>query len=148
MSSALYIVIGCLAVLMLVPRLAPSDPARWHVDPRTGRPGEGRFVVALEGGDASGPVLDMTAGDLLARFDAIAMATPRTDRLAGSVPEGRITYITRSRGFGFPDYTTVEAVDDGQGARLIIFARLRYGRSDLGVNRQRVSEWLEALQAP
>jgi hypothetical protein len=45
----------------------------------------------------------------LARLDEIALATPRTTRLAGSPDEGRITWITRSALWGFPDYTTAQA---------------------------------------
>ena len=44
---------------------------------------------------------------------------------------------------GFPDYTTVQLKDD----RLMIWARLRFGRSDLGVNRRRVDRWLADLEA-
>ena len=61
--------------------------------------------------------------------------------------EGRITYITRSAAFGFPDYTTVEAVTAEDGTRLAIYARLRFGQSDMGVNQARVEEWLSALAA-
>lgn len=126
-------------------RLAPSDPAVWHVDPKAAAPGEGRFVVRPEGGDVAFPVSALSPAELLGRLDAVAMATPRTMRLAGSVDEGRITYVTRTKGLGFPDYTTVEAVEGPGGTSLAIFARLRFGKSDLGVNRARVEGWLAAL---
>ena len=74
----------------------------------------------------------------MARIDAIARATPRTTVLAGSVAEGRITYVTRSRLWGFPDYTTVER----SGDRITLFGRLRFGRGDMGVNRARIEGWL------
>ena len=57
--------------------------------------------------------------------------------------EVMITYVTRSRLIGFPDYTTVEAKD----GMVTVFARLRFGRSDLGVNRRRVEGWIKALGA-
>ncbi len=60
-----------------------------------------------------------------------------------------ITYVQRSRVFGFPDCLTVKAVaieSTGEaGAGLIIWSRARYGRSDFGVNRARVEAWLAAL---
>ncbi len=56
-----------------------------------------------------------------------------------------ITYVQRSRVFGFPDYLTVKAVVMDGGAGLIIWSRARYGRSDFGVNRARVEAWLAAL---
>ena len=67
----------------------------------------------------------------------------RTEVLAGSPSEGRVTYITRSMWFGFPDYTTVQLEDDG----LEIYGRLRFGQSDQGVNRARVEGWLDRIGA-
>lgn len=121
-------------------RLAPSDPARWHVPPVAEGPWD--EVVPLTGAaslrlsDARG-----TSADLLARLDAVALDTPRTRRLAGSVEEGRITWVTRSALWGFPDYTTAEARDDG----LHLHARLRFGREDMGVNAARLRDWLARL---
>jgi uncharacterized protein (DUF1499 family) len=99
-------------------------------------------VVPLTGGAALrlAPARGAPA-DLLARLDAIALATPRTIRLAGSPADGRITWVTRSLLWGFPDYTTAEARPDG----LYIHARLRFGRSDLGVNAARLQDWLGRL---
>ncbi len=112
--------------------LAPSDPARWHVPPL----GEARDMK-------SGVVRVVETGpDGLARLDTIVRATPRTTVLAGSVAEGMVTYVTRSLVFAFPDYTTVQ--QDGDTLR--IYARLRFGRKDFGVNRARVEGWLDALQ--
>ena len=114
-------------------RVAPSNPARWHVP-----------VRATENRDMAGGVIRVLPGQAgkLAQLDTIIRATPRTELLAGSVDEGRVTYITRSKLWRFPDYTTVEA----QGDDLLIHARLRFGQSDMGVNRARVSAWLERLE--
>jgi hypothetical protein len=81
----------------------------------------------------------------VAAFDRVAMAEPRTSRLAGSPEEGRITYVSRSRVWGFPDYTTVGTVPDGEGVWLVIYARARFGREDFGVNADRVGRWLSAI---
>jgi uncharacterized protein (DUF1499 family) len=79
---------------------------------------------------------------VLARLDAIALAKPRTERLAGSPAEGRITWITRSALFGFPDYTTAQVVD---GPGLCIAGRQRFGSQDLGVNAARIGGWVQEL---
>ncbi|MDH3264306.1 MAG: DUF1499 domain-containing protein [Paracoccaceae bacterium] len=128
-------------------RLAPSDSVRWHIDPADPAlvPGEAGLLVRPEGGDIAGPVFDHTPGALLATFDAVARATPRTRVLAGSVEEGRITYVTRSALWGFPDYTTVETIPAEGGARLMVYARSRFGGNDWGVNRARVEAWLARL---
>ncbi|WP_135505014.1 DUF1499 domain-containing protein [Roseovarius aestuariivivens] len=118
-----------LAVAM---RLVPSDPARWHVLPPGAEPGTGAAqAVRVIDGDR----------ETLAELDAIARAHPRTTHLAGSVEEGKITYVTRSTVFGFPDYTTV-GLREGQ---IVLFARLRFGKSDLGVNAARLDAWLTRL---
>ena len=130
--------VAILAVLCLVAgglayvRLAPSDVGRWHKMPDSVVPG-----------DFAGGVLRIVdAGpEGLVRLDALVRDTPRTQVLAGSLAQGMLTYVTRSAFFGFPDYTTVRQ----RGAHLEIYARLRFGRSDLGVNRARVEQWLSAL---
>lgn len=124
-------------------RLAPDDPARWHVAPP---------LAALETGGATGTVQEVPGGAAvqiaaadpaaaLSRLDAIAMASPRTRRLAGSVAEGRITWISRSLIWGFPDYTTAQITPGG----LAIHARQRFGANDWGVNAARLRGWLAQL---
>ena len=113
-------------------RFAPSNPDVWHVDPQ---------VSADQ--DLAGGVRRRVPGDIetLQRLDTIITSTVRTERLAGSVDEGHITYVTRSKWFGFPDYTTVQ-LNDGV---IEIYARLRFGQSDMGVNKARVEGWLRQL---
>ena len=128
----LRIVIAAAVLLALYVRFAPSDAGRFHVS------GAVQSDADLEGG-----VKRIIPGVTLAELDQIAQQTPRTKVLAGSVYDGMITYVTRSRLIGFPDYTTVEAKD----GMVTVFARLRFGRSDLGVNRRRVEGWIKALGA-
>lgn len=137
-----WLILALLVGFAAYVRLAPSDPVRWHRASQAQWPwGE---VVAndssatLRLGPDTGP-----PSDLLARLDVIALATPRTTRLAGSVETGRITWITRSLIWGFPDYTTAEAREDG----LYLDARSRFGRNDHGVNAARLREWLARLLA-
>ncbi|MCK0151016.1 DUF1499 domain-containing protein [Marivita sp. S6314] len=127
--AILLIVIAGLAWI----RLAPSDPDVWHVDPKVTADqdlagGVRRRIPAQEG--------------TFAQLDRIILATPRTEVLAGSVEDGKVTYITRSQWMGFPDYTTVMANDDV----LELHARLRFGQSDMGVNKARVDDWLARLE--
>lgn len=129
-------------------RLAPHDTARWHVDPlAAAAPARGGWLVRPEGGNAPAPVLAASPEEVLAALAAIAADTPRTRMLAGSVQEGRITWVTRSALWGFPDYTTATAVAVPGGAAPVILARLRFGADDLGVNRARVEDWLARLAA-
>jgi len=130
----LVVAVGATAVWV---RAAPSDPARWHADPAAGQAGANAA--------RAGVALDLPPDQALAAFDEVALAEPRTARLAGTVAEGRITYVTRSALWGFPDYTTVAAVPEGAGSRLIVYARARFGQSDLGVNAARLYRWLAVL---
>ncbi len=115
-------------------RLAPSHEARWHVAPDMREDRE----------FANGVYRCVTTGPSgLRRLDRIVEAHPRTRRLAGGVEQGMITYITRTRMVGFPDYTTVLQA----GEELLIHARSRFGRRDFGVNAARVDRWIDALTA-
>ena len=115
-------------------RLAPSDPAVWHIDPKV--------TADQDLADGVRRRIPQETGTF-EELDRIILATPRTEIVAGSVPEGKVTYITRSKWMGFPDYTTVMAHD----GVLELHARLRFGTSDLGVNKARVDGWLNELGA-
>ena len=130
-TALILLVLGVAAFAVWV-RVAPTDVARWH-----------KMPAALEPGDMSnGAVRTVDASEgTLAAFDRVVGQTPRTQRIAGSVDDGMITYVTRSAAFGFPDYTTVQVEND----QLVVFGRARFGLSDLGVNATRIDGWLAAL---
>ena len=115
------LVLGALAFV----RLAPTDVDKVHraVQGTQDKTGKG-FCLRVLPGEA----------DLFGRIDAAMRGLERTQVVVGSVDEGRVSYVTRSKAVGFPDYTTVEAAD----GQIKIYARLRFGRSDFGVNRARV----------
>ena len=122
----------------------PSDPAVWHVDPATvtDRGAENSFLLAA-GGDAGPLELALPPDQASARLEAVALATPRTTRLAGQ--GDFITYLTRSAVVGFPDYTSVRILPTATGSEVLIFARSRFGENDFGVNRARVEDWVARL---
>jgi hypothetical protein len=115
-------------------RLAPVDVARWHkpigdADNSDGEGWSARVVQASPG--------------KLSDIHQTMLKLPRTQLVAGSVGDGRLTYITRSKWMGFPDFTTVEQAD----SHIKLYARLRFGRSDLGVNGKRLDGVLESVRA-
>lgn len=130
MKLTAIILVAAIVALLVFIRMAPSDPDRWH-----------RMPENVSDRDLDGGAMRTREGELAA-LDGIIRDTPRTQVLAGSVSEGMITYVTRSRVFGFPDYTTVRQ----DGDRLEIHGRLRFGKSDLGVNAARIDGWLRQLQ--
>ena len=133
LTRIIVVLVLALIALGVYVRLAPSYAEDWHNLPNELEPGDGQ-------GRAVRVVPD--EGETLERLDAIIRDTPRTTVLAGSVDEGMTTYLTRSALWGFPDYTTVAQ----RGDDVVIHARLRYGKSDMGVNRARVERWLATLR--
>ena len=125
----LVLVVGMMAYI----RLSPTDVARFH-KPITATADEVRAggAVRVIPGD----------GETFARLEADLGALPRTHRFAGSSEEGLVTYVTRSLVFGFPDYTTLQLVD----GQIRMFARLRFGNSDLGVNAARLEGLISRLK--
>ncbi len=135
-----WALIGLVALIVafaLYVRLAPSDPARWHKPPPDlplgDSAGQNSFVAVRAG-----------APTILERLIQIAETTPRTKRFAGSAEDGMVTFITRTRLWGFPDYTTIRLMDE----TLTVYARARFGQGDMGVNRARVLAWLAAAGIP
>ncbi|WP_237267435.1 DUF1499 domain-containing protein [Sulfitobacter alexandrii] len=133
-----WIVIVLVAGLLAYIRLAPHNVMRWHHAAETRAPlGE----TALDGGFIWREDVGANGPERLARLDGIIRRTPNTQVLAGSVDDGQVTYVTRTRWIGFPDYTTV-TLDDGI---LEVYGRLRFGRSDMGVNGKRIRGWIDQL---
>lgn len=127
--TVVWVLLALVILGMAFIRLAPSDPTRWHVAPK------GDKDKNLEGG----VVRVVETGPLgLKKLNAVVQADATTRTLAGSVDEGMVTYVSRTKVMGFPDYTTAQ--QDGDTLR--IYGRLRFGRSDFGVNRNRVDGWL------
>jgi hypothetical protein len=70
------------------------------------------------------------------------------DPIAITASGRRLTYVQRSTVLRFPDVVTVEFIDLGNDrSTLATDSRSRYGKSDFGVNRRRVSEWMRLLEA-
>lgn len=124
----MVVIVGIIALLAYV-RLAPSDPDRWHVMP-----------PQVKNEDLVGGAMRVIPGnpEQFARLVEMIETSDGTTRLAGSIEEGMVTVVTRSVVFGFPDYTTLRLQDD----EISIHARLRFGKSDLGVNAARLDAWL------
>ena len=124
-----FLLVAVAAGISAYVRLMPISPTAVTQNYVTDTDLPGGFVAVRE--------FSGNSSDALARVKAIALTTPRTVRLA----QNPLTFVTRSAGFGFPDITQVMIQND----KLIIHAHLVYGKSDLGVNKTRVLEWLDAI---
>ena len=117
--------------------VSDTRPRRWLVLP-TG-------FDADASPDQDSPVFEQTPEALLEAFKAVALAAPRVALVRDEA--GQIELVQRSKLFRFPDYITAKAFETQGGAALAIYSRAVIGYSDMGVNRKRITAWLESLQA-
>jgi uncharacterized protein (DUF1499 family) len=97
--------------------------------------------------DVESPVFALGWERLLDYWDDVIAAQRDVTLVAEDRARRRFTYIQRSAMLRFPDVITVEFVPLGEAKSTIaIDSRSRYGKGDLGVNRRRVTEWLDLLQ--
>lgn len=125
-------------------RVVPMDAQRFHIRPALAVPPSSPNFALLKGADAL--ILEAALEDVAARV-AQKAAADGAALLAGAPEAGFVTYVYRSRLMGFPDAfsLTIDPTPEG-GARVEIYARARFGYSDLGVNAARVADWVDALQ--
>ena len=145
MKKVLYLLVALgilLAGILLWVRVAPSDPAQWHVDPVTVADPSTPNWARIAAGEIVAP-----AGSLAPRIEAALAGEERVALLAGSLAEGWATYVQRSRLMGYPDYLSIRILPAGDGQEtLVVLSRSRFGQSDLGVNAARLARLRAALQ--
>lgn len=137
-----WIIVIALVALVAYVRLAPIEAARWHAQAEGQKMGKTQAAnsyiwrAPVEGDEA----------ETLAKLDRAIIQTPRTEVVAGSLAEGQVTYVTRTKLMGYPDFTTIGVY--GENPRYVeVFGRSRFGRSDLGVNAKRINGWLAQVEA-
>ncbi len=123
-------------------RSVSMPPADWHIDPSTATPPTTPNYALRVGSDA--PVVVASPADTAAALDAIARAEGAL-RIAGDLGDGFATYVQRTRLMGYPDAISIRLSAEGDGTRIDIFSRSRFGHSDWGVNRARVARWIAAV---
>ncbi|WP_316013085.1 DUF1499 domain-containing protein [Roseobacter sp. HKCCA0434] len=156
--AVIVIVGGLFGVYMI--RNVGHDPAVWHADPLSAptptTPNSFRMVPVIEGYDpvtteridAESPIYDANPALISQAFDDYVRRQPRTERIAGQPETGWMTYVQQSEVMRFSDYISVKFIDLGRGQSTVaIFSRSRMGHSDMGVNEQRVRNWLEPLSS-
>ena len=145
MKTFLIIVILLVVIGLVWIRVAPIDRDRWHVDPAEAEDPK-RSGVRYIGRQA--PRYPADPETVLAAFDAIASEEPRTRLIEGDLDEGMLTYVARSKVFGFADFITVKAVSEGAVTKLSIVSRARVGArgNDWGVNAERLDRWLQDMR--
>jgi uncharacterized protein (DUF1499 family) len=98
-------------------------------------------------GVMTSPIFTVDAEQLYRAWMQMLAEEPRIAQLAADPARRRIVVLQRSALFRFPDIVTTEFVplDDGRSS-LAVHSRARYGSADFGVNRRRVTTWLQQLE--
>jgi uncharacterized protein (DUF1499 family) len=92
------------------------------------------------------PTYPEPATQLFTAVKTLAAGQPRTFLAAAYPAQLQLHYVVRSAVFNFPDLLAVQVTAEGADAsRLVLYSRSVYGRSDFGVNRERLLSWLTAL---
>jgi uncharacterized protein (DUF1499 family) len=146
------VVIGILlavAGVMLYVRFTPTDAAMWHVDPRAiSKPAKpNNWLIRPVGGDARPPHYRAEVADLVAAIEAAAAGMGDMRLIAGSAQSGHLTYQSRTKWMGFPDFTTFRVYSTDEGVSFAAFSQARFGHSDLGYNRARLEAMLALIEA-
>ena len=68
--------------------------------------------------------------------------------VASDKSAGRIEASQRSRWMGFIDDIVVRVASTNSGSRIDLRSSSRYGRSDFGVNAERIPDYLTELRQP
>jgi uncharacterized protein (DUF1499 family) len=96
---------------------------------------------------ALAPVFPIGADRLWRTWMDFASRHPRTALQAEDAQARRSLHVQRSTALRFPDLVQAEVVALGtERSGLVLDSRSRFGWWDLGVNRRRVTRWLDDLQ--
>ena len=93
------------------------------------------------------PVYPVSAEDLYNAFNHIISQESRVNFVYSIPEQGQFQLIQKSLILGFPDDIAVQfiALSDNTST-LAIYSKSRYGYYDFGVNKRRVTQWLEQLK--
>jgi uncharacterized protein (DUF1499 family) len=94
--------------------------------------------------DFEPPVFPLPAPRLRAIVSEVASARPDTILVQSGPEQDR--YLVRTRLMRFPDTVNVMVIPRSENAStLALYSRSQIGRSDFGVNRRRLGDWVERI---
>lgn len=117
----------------------PDSPNNWLVAPASKR--------STLNADAEADVFDVSASRLSELWREMVQGQPRSRVAAVSEDGLRVEAEQRSALFGFVDRVSFVAIPlDADRSTFIAYSRSQLGYWDLGVNRGRLTDWIEALR--
>jgi len=92
------------------------------------------------------PSYGMSVDELRLRWRHQLSNMPGLSQISTQPDGWQFTYLERSQFMGFPDLITIRFIPTNERTSAIaIYSRSIYGYSDLGVNRDRIENWLAAF---
>ena len=96
--------------------------------------------------DRESPVFPVPATDLRNQWFEMIGNQPLTDWIASDEAIQQYDFLQRTPLMRYPDTITVRFIPLEEGRSTVaIYSRSHYGRSDFGVNQERIDGWLDAL---
>ena len=136
-----------LIIILSYIRFAKPNESIWHVDPELVSQNDLRNSFLNNSKSSNYIYYDLPVKELYFRLSEISSADD-CKRVFGEVDEGVITFVCRSKFFGFPDYISVSFKKYSTGeSSLSVFSRSRFVVYDFGKNKKRVTKWLQLLEA-
>lgn len=96
--------------------------------------------------DFDSPVFAIAQKTLMDQIKRVIARQPRTELIASDSSLDQLVFVQRSKILGFPDTVWIQGHVFQKRSSVIIYSRSNYGHSDFGVNRDRVSMWIDEIQ--
>ena len=128
-------------------RFAKPNESNWHVDPELVSRNDLRNSFLINSKSSNFFHYAVPVKELYQELYTIS-EEDRCQRVFGDIEDGLITFVCRSRLFGFPDYVSIRFRELETGvSTLSVFSRSRFGIYDFGKNKKRVTNWLQQLKS-
>ena len=128
-------------------RFAKPNESNWHVDPELVSRNDLRNSFLINSKSSNFFFYAVPVKELYQELYTI-FEEDRCQRVFGDIEDGLITFVCRSRLFGFPDYVSIRFRELETGvSTLSVFSRSRFGIYDFGKNKKRVNNWLQQLKS-
>lgn len=96
--------------------------------------------------NAYSPQFKISEKELQIAWRKLASAQPRTMLYSNRNTANQLTYIQHTKLLRYPDIITVRFIElSEKQSTLAIYSRSIYGRSDYGVNKARIDQWMAEL---
>ena len=145
MKVLLICLLICLLLVAYI-KLSKVEQSIWHLDPDSITNVNINNSFLLNYANKGTKTFNLEVNALFNILNNIII-NDNCEKVFGDINLGLITYVCRSKVFGFPDYVSINFKNlDINKSSLSIFSRSRFGRNDFGKNKQRIQKWLTELK--